>query len=366
MFTYTIGDVNQALQIGLDHLLQSGVEETSRNGSVIVAPEPVGITYLNPRRRVLLSPTRDSNPFFSFFESLWMLAGDNDIEFPCYFNSTYGQFSDDDKTMWDAYGFRWRNFFGWDQLEAIITELTSNPTSRRCVLSMWNGMPVTDDNGYAINYADFHVATHGGKAVPCNTHAYFAIRNGELNMTVCNRSNDAVWGAFGANAVHFSFLLEYMAMRVGVPMGSYMQFTNNLHVYTDKFDRAKLDLIAQESNLHVSGVKLPDLGPALEAGFDDDLKVFMEWARKLIRAEVPTTTVEMGGPIPTAWTLASDIPNLTTDFMNNVAVPMLLAWVYRKWKDDYSMNACLGGIEADDWRTACEEWVDRREARKNA
>lgn len=364
MFTYSIGDVNQALQIGLDHLLMAGVEETSRNGSVIVAPEPVGITYLNPRRRVLLSPTRDSNPFFSFFESLWMLAGNNDIEFPCYFNSTYGQFSDDGKTMHDAYGYRWRNFFGWDQLEAIVQELRNNPTSRRCVLSMWNGMSTNEMSEPVRD--DFDVAISGGKAVPCNTHAYFAIRNGELNMTVCNRSNDAVWGAFGANAVHFSFLLEYMAMRVGVPMGGYCQITNNLHVYTDKFDRAKLDLIARESNLHVSGVKLPDLGPTLETGFDDDLKLFMEWARKLIRAEVPPTTVEMGGALPPSWELALDIPELDTEFMSSVAAPMLLAWVYRKWKDYYSMSACLSGIEAGDWRTACEEWIERREAKNNA
>ncbi len=347
MYSYQARDVNEALARGLGHLLSEGIREDSRVGTVLVAPGPVCIEYTHPRNRVLSTPTRDANHVFHFMESLWMLSGSNEIEFPVFFNASYSQFSDDGKTMWDSYGWRWREFFGYDQLDAIVEELKANPNSRRCVLAMWSGgqqsgKPWVSDHSHGP-CDDFYVATHGGKAVPCNTHAYFAIRGGKLNMTVMNRSNDAFWGCFGANAVHFSFLLEYMAMRIGVPIGSYFQFTNNLHAYTDKFDLQKIERIAYESQ---STVGLPEPGPVLEPGFDDDLKSFMAWTLEVIRSEDKDR--------------ALDVPSLRTPFMSDVAVPMFLFWVYRKWKDEYSSNVCLDGIAAPDWKLACEQWRDRR------
>ncbi len=352
MFTIKAADVNEALWLGVTHLLDNGVEEQSRNGPVLVAPGPVCIEYTNPLQRVLYSPTRDANAVFHFMESLWMLAGDNDIEFPSFFNSTYGQFSDDGSTMWDAYGWRWRTFFGWDQLALIAHELVANPASRRCVLSMWNGYAQTnfkhplrlpEEHGFC---EDFGVAVNGGKAVPCNTHAYFAAKSGRLNMTVVNRSNDAIWGCFGANAVHFSFLLEYMAMRTGLAVGSYYQFTNNLHVYTDKFSREKLHLVATES----AALRYRAVSPTytIEPGFDEDLSKFMAWARAVIRAYKTDSNILL------------DVPSLKTPLMHAVAVPMFLFWTYRKLGDAHSADVCLNGIDSPDWHKACSEWAERR------
>ena len=354
MYSAVVEDVNQALQFGIEHLLHEGVEEQSRVGTVIAAPGPVCIEYLNPRARVLYSPTRDANPFFHAQEAIWMLSGGNECEFPRYFNGTYSQFSDDGgRTMWDAYGWRWRNFFGYDQLEVIIKELRANPTSRRCVLAMWNAMPecptawakqVADGilQTYPLDSSDLYITTHGGNAVPCNTHCYFRIQSGKLTMTVMNRSNDAIWGAFGANAVHFSFLLEYMSMRIGVPIGSYFQFTNNLHVYTEKFSREKLEQVAFEC-AELEG-RTPELGPALEPGFDADLALFMPWAT----AAVETNTVPL------------TVPELGTAFMQGVTLPMFMAWAHRKQRDYVACASAIGEIQAPDWRRACCEWAERR------
>ena len=356
MHTIQASDVNDALYQATTYLLRSGVEEQSRNGPVLAAPEPVSIEYTQPRNRVVYSATRDANPFFHFFESIWMISGNNDIEFPCYFNSTYGQFSDDGSTMWDAYGWRWRKFFGWDQLDAVVKELKEHPESRRCVISMWNaansvaGIPMkallslVNVEGAASDN-DFYIATHGGKAVPCNTHCYVAIRSGKLNLMVSNRSNDLFFGCMGANVVHMSLLQEYLAAQISVPVGTYHQVTNNLHAYLEKFDRAKMEQIAHESD---TLGRLPLPGPSIEPGFDDDLRVFMQWARALMHT---TENAHAGIIVP---------PQLSTKFMADVAVPMFMAWVYRKWHDAYNMNICLDGIEAPDWRRACTEWVLRR------
>ncbi len=67
----------------------------------------------------------------------------------------------------------------------------------------------------------------------CNTHIYFDLRGGALNMTVCCRSNDLLWGAYGANAVHFSVLQEVIAWELAVSVGVYRQMSNNFHIYTE-------------------------------------------------------------------------------------------------------------------------------------
>ena len=46
-----------------------------------------------------------------------------------------------------------------------------------------------------------------------------------------------ILGACWANSVPFSMLHEYVAEMVGVQLGKYFQFTNNLHVYKDVFDK---------------------------------------------------------------------------------------------------------------------------------
>jgi hypothetical protein len=70
---------------------------------------------------------------------------------------------------------------------------------------------------------------------PCNTHIYFRNVNGKLDMTICNRSNDVIWGMFGANCVHMSYLHEFVARASGLEQGKYHVMTNNLHFYQDSY-----------------------------------------------------------------------------------------------------------------------------------
>lgn len=349
MFHIHPSSVSEALSMGLQHLLHEGVEEETRNGKTLVAPGPVCTEYSHPRYRVLYSPTRDANPWFHLFEgAIWMLSGSNDLTLPCYFVSSYADFSDDGgKTMWDAYGWRWRRFFGWDQVESIIEELKKNPGSRRCVLSMWNAMIV--DTGYDDRTGDtiepvtpdFQVATHGGKAVPCNTHAYIDLRGGKLNITVCNRSNDAVWGAYGANVVQFSFLQEYIATKLGAPIGVYRQFSNNFHVYTHRFTREWLEEVIYECETTTEELLGPVVGGPY---FDEDLKVFLPWTESVVR---DVTNV-------------GNIPELSNEFLLHVALPMFLSWVARKNRDIPLALSHVRNIQAPDWQRACREWIERR------
>ena len=112
----------------------SGEVQDSRNGQVIVSPGPVVNTYHNPRERVLFSEQRDANPFFHFFEAMWMLAGRKDLEYVSNLLPRMKDFSDDGETLQGAYGYRWRHQFHIDQIELVVQELENNPESRRAVI----------------------------------------------------------------------------------------------------------------------------------------------------------------------------------------------------------------------------------------
>lgn len=334
-----VDNVNEALGEGLQWLLTAGIEEPSRNGPVIVSPEPVMTTYRYPQERVLFSPERDANPFFHLFESLWMLAGRHDIAFPARFNKNYAGYSDDGVTQHGAYGYRWRSHFGYDQLPIIIKELKANSATRRAVLQMWDAtVERKDDLRYAM--------TPGTKDAPCNTHIYFDARGGYVNMTVLCRSNDIYWGAYGANAVHFSVLQEYVASMAGYPVGVYRQFSNNFHLYTELYPNLKgrsaiqqLASTAADFNYYEDLHWLP-LVDNPEA-WDEDLRKFLQWIEK---NEVRT-------------------PNFENSFFRHTAAPMFVSWEDRKTKASDGLSAAKC-ILAKDWRRACIEWIERREQRK--
>jgi thymidylate synthase len=225
MLVIEAADVNDAYVQGLSLIYKQGVRQTSRAGDVLVAPCPVVTVTYQPQNRVLLCPYRRANPFFHLFECLWMLSGSRNARWLDRFVSDFSErFAEPDGNQWGAYGHRWRSHFDVDQLSLVVRALRQNPLDRRVVIAMWD--PVEDLGA---------VSSHTGEPprdVPCNTHIYPRIVNDALDLTVCCRSNDLYWGAHGANAVHFSFLQEYLAGRIGVGVGRLYQLSNNYHGYT--------------------------------------------------------------------------------------------------------------------------------------
>jgi thymidylate synthase len=210
-------NVQEALPKAVWLMKQHGQPRQSRNGPVLVAPWPVTTVYERPCERMIFWPQRDANPSFHVFESLWMLAGRNDLKPLLRYVKDFGRFSDNGKTLYGAYGYRWRMSYDIDQLQVIAERLIRDPDDRRSVLQIWQ-------TEYDLDRVS--------KDVPCNLMATFQVNNdGALDLTVFCRSNDMVWGAYGANAVHFSVLLEYMAIWIGRPVGYYRQISVNWHAY---------------------------------------------------------------------------------------------------------------------------------------
>ena len=356
MITIGARNVNYALFAGTSLLRSDGVERESRNGPVLVAPHPVTTVYERPEERVMLHPGRDANPFFHLFESLWMLAGRNDLAPLLPFVKNMANFSDDGGvTQPGAYGHRWRRHF-WtedseqagtglarDQIGWAIQRLKADPNDRRVVIQMYDA------------HIDQDAADSGGRDIPCNLSALPSVgMDGRLNLTVYNRSNDMVWGAYGANSVHFSVLQEVIAAGVGVPVGRYYQVSNNFHGYLSTMGKAGeewpwgtdndaydggVGLVSLRDDPYTSGAAAtsPMFDPSFRlAEFTDDVEMFIDDPARI---------------------------GIRSRFLRKVACPMVMA--HRAYKQDGTAAAreVLGQMPGDlDWRLGAELWLDNRDA----
>ena len=327
-------NVHEALPEAVRLMGIIGRSSPSRNGEVLVSPEPVTTVYERPRERVVFWPQRDANPFFHLYEALWMVGGRNDVGSLTRFVQRMGDFSDDGKVFHGAYGFRWRQWFQIDQLKLIAEALKADPNNRRQVLQMWdcrNDLPLQEEL----------------RDVPCNLVVHFQLHLGALDMTVFCRSNDIVWGCYGANAVHFSVLQEVIAAWIGTPVGKYWHVSDNWHAYLDSYEQVRglADCAAQPMfskdkppNPYDGWVTpFPMVSVSIEQWMED-LDVFLSAEGRVMGYRDP--------------------------FFRHVALPMMA--VHDTFKSmgqperyEVAIARCER-IKADDWRMACEQWLERR------
>ena len=294
-----------------------GIQQNSRNGGVLSLPEPLLVKVTNPSSRVLFDPIRCANPFFHVMEFVWMMAGSQNPDWICQFNARFIEYADTNNhggrpLIHGAYGFRWRVHFATDQIMQAVKLLRNNPEDRRVVLGMWN-----PNQDLGKDHAD----------VPCNTHIYFRVVNGKLDMTVCNRSNDVVWGMVGANIVHMTLLHELIANATDIPIGNYYVMTNNAHVYVD-LDRVEEML----QTVHTDTYELASLPILLDSSAIED---FLEDCRNFITHDAPPKTT---------W-------------IADVARPMYELYTKRKHKPREEYIHHLEQIRDPQWQKAAELWL---------
>lgn len=351
MHSITVRNVNHALPLALALLRDTGRPVAPRGMATTEIPGPFATTYEWPVEMVLFDPVRDANPFFHLFESLWVLAGRSDVQFLAWFLPRMADFSDDGVQFHAPYGQRLRSAFGLDQIEFCIKALAEDHATRQAVMSIWH--PDLD--------------WKKTKDKPCNDMVMFKIRDGQLRMTVSNRSNDAVLGAYGANVVQFSTLLKYVAGRVGIAVGQYTQVSDSFHVYEDNpYWKAFLaanprggvsPVVDPYESMTISesthgwrrdGAEGPcEFMPPNELGngaFDEDLaRFFSLW-------DIDSS--------PSSNLLNER--NYETDSFVHTILPMLQALInWRAGKRDEALEVA-GFTHALDWRLAAIGWMNRR------
>ena len=321
MLSITGSNVNEVFYKAILHFKAcSLIESKPRGERRLQYPTPVASMYLQPMQRVLFSPARDANPFFHFMESLWIIGGRADVAWLEQWLKRIKEYSDNGKTFHGAYGARIRRH---GQLASVLHRLRTEKDTTRAVLQIYDAIIDSD---------------YTGKDMPCNCTIFFGLQNNKLNITVANRSNDMIWGAYGANVVQFSMLQEYMAGVLGCEVGWYVQISNNAHIYPDN-EATKRVFDALFQQILVDPYEYQDVKP-MSLGVKEDPELWNHELHLFLQG----------------W-----LGMYKTPFFATVANPMRMAHTYYRQGNLTEAIGVCGAIAAEDWSLACYEWLQRRE-----
>lgn len=246
---YTFESLDHIL-IGMSQeLLTKGIWREVRGSRCLEIPFPVVINLKNPTLRYITISARKWNKYLPFCESLWMAKGLNNLNsLPGRYVKNLYNYSDNGTTWRGGYGPRIRGINGistdyyisssnqlndlkgstmtnTDQLTYIIQRLQSDINTRQAIMQI--GDAVKDN---LTSQGELKPT----KDYPCTRSIQFMMVNGALNCTVYMRSNDLIYGLSGVNVFNWTWMQEYVANILNVPVGEYYHIVNNLHVY-EKF-----------------------------------------------------------------------------------------------------------------------------------
>jgi thymidylate synthase len=204
------------------------------------------------------------------YELLWFLKGDTNIKY-LQENGVkiWDAWADENGDLGPVYGHQWRNWNSEeiDQITELITELKTNPNSRRMLVSAWNPSVLPDTKKpFAEN-----VANNKAALPPC--HAFFQfyvtspnLSNGEekgkLSCQLYQRSADIFLGV-PFNIASYALLTMMIAQVCNLGVGEFIHTFGDAHIYNNHFEQLELQLSREPK-------KLPKmiLNPAITNIFD--------------------------------------------------------------------------------------------------
>lgn len=218
------------------------------------------ISIKDPRQRYIINRYLPINPAFAIAEVVWILNGNNDSKFLNYWNKQLPKFAGYGKKYHGSYGYRLKRHFNFDQLDRAYKILKKNKHSRQVILQIWDPkIDLPKSNGLPRN-AD----------IPCNVMSLLKIREDKLEWMQIIRSNDFMLG-LPYNLIQFTTLQEIMAGWLNVPLGSYNQLSDSLHVYDTMYDKLKISKLTKV-NANLDSLALPK---------KDSEEIFKEFEKKI-------------------------------------------------------------------------------------
>lgn len=123
-----------------------------------------------------------------------------------------------------VYGKQWRNFGGVDQLEELINQIKTNPTSRRLIISAWNPAEI---NQMALP--------------PCHCFMQFYVNDGKLSCQLYQRSADVFLGV-PFNIASYSLFTMMIAQVCGLKYGTFVHTIGDAHIYLNHLEQINTQL----------------------------------------------------------------------------------------------------------------------------
>lgn len=224
-----------------------------------------------------------------------------------------------------------------------ISESITEPLAKQIIIACVE--EGKEEDVYDFTVPETHnAATLDGFVVHnCNTQVVFDTRGNRLNMTVFNRSNDIWYGAYGANAVHFSMLQEFVSSAINMRIGHYRQISNNLHLYTELYDAKRY--VDHPPNYPEYDLYSQGDARTSPMMIDADYKRFLSECETFC-CEPYNEKIKYHNP-----------------FFTYVAQPMAMVSRVRK-SGAGDGRGYASKIRAEDWRKAVMMWINNRELAK--
>jgi len=279
--------------------------------------------------RYVVIPGRNNNVFASIAESMWVLAGRDDIDYLGAYVHRAVDYSDDGLVWRAAYGPRLRDWNGIDQLTEVTSILSHDLSSRRAVVTIFD-----PDRDFVQS-----------KDIPCNNWLHFLVRDGQLDLNVAARSTDIWWGFSGINAFEWSLLLEVVAHWLGQAPGHLTFFTSSLHLYEHHFKKAQ-ELL----NRHPATSRLARAAPSTVPHFatprDEFDAAITEWMR-------------VEGGMRSGANLSTLDCRLTDPLLMAYAQMIDVFWAFKRQEVPSLIEEKLADLGDSDLRFAATEFLGR-------
>ena len=163
-------------------------------------------------------------------ELLWFLRGETNI---ASLNdvgvSIWDEWADEQGELGPVYGKQWR---AWptasgdtvDQISELITQIKTNPDSRRLIISAWN---VGEIEKMALP--------------PCHTMFQFYVAQGKLSCQLYQRSADVFLGV-PFNIASYALLVLMVAHVTNLTPGEFVHTFGDVHLYKNHLQQAQTQL----------------------------------------------------------------------------------------------------------------------------
>lgn len=255
----------------MEYVLEKGVRKQDRTGTGTLS----GFGYqmrFDLNLGFPLLTTKKLHTRSIIYELLWFLRGESNIRY-LQDNGVniWNEWADAEGELGPVYGVQWRSWrtpdgAAIDQIGNVITQIKSNPDSRRLIVSAWN---VGDIEQMALP--------------PCHLLFQFYVADGRLSCQLYQRSADIFLG-LPFNIASYSLLTMMAAQVCGLKPGEFILTLGDAHLYSNHIEQAKLQLTRKP--LQLSRMKInPEVHSIF--GFDySDFELSEYNAYPHIKAEV--------------------------------------------------------------------------------
>ena len=175
------------------------------------------------------------------YELLWFIKGDTNIKYLTDNGvNIWNEWADEQGNLGPVYGKQWRSWEGadgktYDQLKDVISQLKTNPDSRRIIISAWN---VADIPKMALApcHCLFQFYT-----TPATPEQKAKGLNGSLSCQLYQRSADLFLGV-PFNIASYALFTLMLARECNLEAIEFVHTFGDAHIYNNHFEQVELQL----------------------------------------------------------------------------------------------------------------------------